>query len=247
MLAFGRGTRALAIIGCAWSLVSGCGTSDDYKDKLLGESWSPDSGTMVPSEPTGTDGGVEPDASMAAPKCVPASTSEPLPAREAVMSTGDTANATPGVFTEDLFGRFVNHCGSCHANLASQGGLSVNAGTIAMRIGPEALERIRSDMPDHVMPPPPIGKPFSERAATPVRCFASLLEQMDRAPAGGGFYQPPQPTIRASPYKLSRRSACSDHPRQLRARVEHDRPDPTRPRTRRRVRRNGEQRRPSKT
>lgn len=204
-----RSARALSLLLCACVSAAGCGSSDRYKDGLLGADWMPSTAEPDASAPPAPDGGGEDPPPPGLAKCAPASTSEPLPAREAAMeSERATARAPHGVFTADLFGQFVDHCGSCHANLAAQGGLSVNITTFPARIGAEALERLTSDDPELFMPPPPLGKPFSSRGENdPLRAFASSLEQwIDAGRPADVFY----PTVEpggdggASPFILSK-------------------------------------------
>lgn len=123
MVVFERRARSLALLGfCAAStLAVGC-DSRGYEDALLGADYAPVAGNDEAGAPTPDAGMRDDGGSGSTGKCIPASTSEPLPAREEVL-----AHAVPGgsdervVFTTDLFSRFVDHCGSCHAGLAAQG------------------------------------------------------------------------------------------------------------------------------
>lgn len=207
MLALQRTVRALgrgALL--TWTILGVVACTDEgYRDRLLGRDWN---GGLTPPLDA-DDAGTEPtDAgTRRATGCVPPITSEALPARIAVMAAGSDDSASRGILTADLFGRFVDHCGSCHTGLAAQGGLNVGPANFAIRIGPEALTRLRGETPDVFMPPPPLGKPFSERADDdPLVQFAGLLEQwIDAGRPADVFY--PETTAPGatdqSPYRMT--------------------------------------------
>jgi len=209
MLVFERHASLLTLLLYVCAIVTGaaCASGDGYKDVLLGNGYSPVGANDEAGVPQ-LDAGIEDGGTASASKCEPASTSEPLPAREEVSAeAGAVGLAESIVFTTDLFSRFVDHCGSCHAGLAAQGALNVNASSFATRIDERALMRIRSDDVAFHMPPPPLGKPFSERGANdPIVGFAKLLEQWLAAGRPMDFFSPEKEGEEqtSSPYLLTR-------------------------------------------
>lgn len=194
----------------ACALVAACGSSDAYKDELLNNRWQPSDGAGQGGSggSMSSDAGTDGEAPQAQAKCTPSSTSELLPAREAALALGGASEQAPrGLFTADLYGSFVDNCGSCHARLAAQGGLNVSLTNFPMLIGSNALMRIRSEDPAFHMPPPPLGKPFSERSPDdPIVKFSNLLEQWIAAgrPADVFYPRVEEGNDGASPYMLSK-------------------------------------------
>jgi mono/diheme cytochrome c family protein len=191
-------------VALAW-LCAGCGDDRAFRDRLLGADWAGIEDPTPPARDTGLG-----DAAMGEPPavgCVPPITSEALPARSAAMADAVTGAGSRGILIADLFGRFVDNCGSCHTGLAAQGGLNVGLANFATRIGPEALVRIRGETPDVFMPPPPLGKPFSERGADdPIVQFAAGLAPWCAAGRPPDVFYPVVDSVDStdSPYRLSR-------------------------------------------
>lgn len=137
----------------------------------------PDGGTV-----TGSDGGaLTPEPSFA---CLPPKSSEVYPARSNVLmipgEEGDRVHAVASqrtVFVSDLFELIKTHCSACHVD-NNLGGFHVAAASIIKDLDRTKLERVlRADDPAVYMPPPPTGKPFSQRAGNdPVLELLSLLE-----------------------------------------------------------------------
>jgi mono/diheme cytochrome c family protein len=125
--------------------------------------------------------------------CPPAVASDHIPARADVMvrSSGSVAAA---VSVDDLFEQFKAHCVGCHVD-ADLGGFKVSrlnfTSTDKRPQLLKSLMRVRSDDPAQIMPPPPVGKPFSSRPeGDPVREFANLLDQWVKAGAPSDVFYP---------------------------------------------------------
>lgn len=200
------------------------GCNDDLPSARLGpfQTVRPDSGGTTPTTP---DTGVEPPFQPNAPDCAPPVASEKIPAREAVMTLADGGGENRGMFTSDLYNLFVDHCGSCHAREASQGGFNVSRASFGQRITPTVLSLIRSNDPERVMPP---GRPFNQRAETdPVVRFSQLLDAWIAAgkpddvfypegSSGGGDPSPgenPYQFTRSLGMSLTNVGNCIPHPR----------------------------------
>ena len=139
-------------------------------------------------------------------RCLPARSSEPIPARISAMAA-DTGEPLGGggspaggaaerpVFVADLFNLFKSHCGACHVE-TRLGNFQVNAQSFARDVDQKVMDVLRSDDPAKFMPPPAAGgKPFSRRAAgDPI---AQLVGQLEQWVAAGRprevFYLPPEP------------------------------------------------------
>jgi mono/diheme cytochrome c family protein len=111
--------------------------------------------------------------------CVPAQSSDPLPARTTITSGVDAGSQSETYLTSDLFGQFKSICGGCHVE-SSLGNFSVTASTFPNVVDQTVLDIIKSDVSTVYMPPAgsPNAMPFSQRATTdPVYQLASLLDQ----------------------------------------------------------------------
>ena len=123
--------------------------------------------------------GQNPTVFTSALKCLPLTSSEPLPAR-AEVTAPSLAGSTDGnlYFTSTLFGSFKSICGSCHVG-AAQGGFSVSEATFPSLITQTVIDDyIKSPDPKIFMPPATDnGKPYAERGPTdPVVEMVNLLE-----------------------------------------------------------------------
>ncbi|MCG8554910.1 MAG: hypothetical protein MJD61_06425 [Proteobacteria bacterium] len=161
------------------------------------------------ARPMPTDDAGMPDPPMAEP-CLRAAASERLPSRSAVTD-GAMQPSARIMFTKDLFSLFRSHCGGCHVE-AALGGFGVSLPTFANTIDGRAVERMRSDDPDRVMPPLSAGgKPASQRSeGDPVLELASLVERwIEAGRPADVFAVPAQGGAQAgdSPYRLEREVA----------------------------------------
>jgi hypothetical protein len=117
--------------------------------------------------PTSTDGGAGQEVSVGTQAlCLPAS-AEALPGR--IIATPDQGLASVSVerevFVTDLFARFRTSCGGCHVENTT-GGFHTDRPTFTKLDfdGMHGVKRaIESDDPARFMPPPPVGKPWSQR------------------------------------------------------------------------------------
>ncbi|HXJ18632.1 MAG TPA: hypothetical protein VMT03_00250 [Polyangia bacterium] len=121
------------------------------------------------------------------PKCTPAQSASPLPARTTIAGVMQT-DSQPSVYrTSDLFNLFNSVCGGCHAGGANDGGFTVTATTFprvvtraAGGLGDQVYQLITSDDTSgnpatSVMPP--YGVPYSQRASSDaVVQLATLLD-----------------------------------------------------------------------
>jgi hypothetical protein len=161
-----RRSSTLCFAAALAFFAGGC-DDDAYRDAPLAQ----DASTVLPEG----DGGVA--TNSAELRCNQAIASEPLPAREALI-TGGGATGTQGIYVQGLMAEFTKVCSPCHTDGASNGGYTVNMGNFADQMSDHVLSRIRSDDPKVYMPVGSDGKPFSERSATdPVVVFARHLEQ----------------------------------------------------------------------
>lgn len=157
----------------------------------------------------GLDGGAT-DAGMEEPPspdltCTKALASDSIAPRTSVLSTMQQQSA-PQVFTRDLFNLFRSHCGGCHVD-QGLGDLQVTLQNFTEKVDREALNRIRSDDEDELMPPRSGGgKPYSERpAGDPVVELAGLLEQWLAAGRPVDAFDAPGATDSTTdPYVMSR-------------------------------------------
>ena len=150
--------RLAASIAFSLSAVAGCGVKIE-KPALT------DGGGITPTDPN------DPQV-----LCVPTRSASPLPARTAVL-TDQVIVTDQSFFTRDLFNLFRSHCGGCHVD-AQLGGYGVKFTTFAQDVQQSAMDRIRTDDRDEVMPPPSAGGvPWSARGeGDPVVELATLLE-----------------------------------------------------------------------
>jgi mono/diheme cytochrome c family protein len=141
--------------------VSGCASNDD-RPRI--------------ATPPDNDGGVLPnDAGNVDLGCDPVH-AQPIPARLAVMSADAGVVTQTQIFVDDIFNRFNANCGSCHVS-ASQGGFQVSRSSFAALIDQKVIDRLSSNDATRHMPPPPIGKPASQRTAEdPVSQLKALIE-----------------------------------------------------------------------
>ncbi|MGZ3443117.1 MAG: hypothetical protein ACXVDD_26530, partial [Polyangia bacterium] len=138
-------------------------------------------------------------------RCVPASTSLPLPARADLLSTDGSGGGPMVMLTRDLFEQFKSNCGACHVE-ASLGGLHVTQDSFPTLIGQNALMRIKSDDPAVFMPPQSAGgKPYSTRTPTDpvVQLFGLLTTWIDQGSPKDQFVVGGSSGGGSSPYRMS--------------------------------------------
>jgi len=105
----------------------------------------------------------DPGFEAAALVCLPAESSDPLPARSSILG-GEVVATGQRMFTRDLFGLFRSNCGGCHVD-AAFGDYQLDLDSFPTEVTQDTVDRIVNDDPDEYMPPPSAGgKPFSERA-----------------------------------------------------------------------------------
>jgi len=190
--------RLLMLTAAACLASAACG-DDVPRDRVLGDEWAPadrDAGDVDRGDANVSDDGVE--------VCRPAVASEPLPAREVTMSSsGPTENA--GVFTTELYGQFVDYCGSCHTQGRNQGSFDVSRATFVEKITDEVIARARSNDADEVMPPTSL--PFAMRdPQSPLVKFVELLTEWYEAGKPADVFYPSAVTgggAGTTPYRLS--------------------------------------------
>jgi mono/diheme cytochrome c family protein len=146
----------------------------------------------VPEASTGGQGGDrnaggEGGSPEVAVRCAAVETPEALVPRANVMSE-EAGNGSEVVFVSDLFQVFKTQCGGCHVE-SDAGGLKVSLGSFPVKVGEEAIERMKSDDLLEFMPPLPTGMPWSERPeGDAVKNLVTLLEQWMQAGRPGDVF-----------------------------------------------------------
>jgi mono/diheme cytochrome c family protein len=144
--------------------------------------------------------------------CVAASTTEPVPARQALLSSGPQAPSL--LFVRDLFDRFKQNCGGCHVD-DKYGGFHVGQTTFVEDMKTEdarmesdgtphgSLARIYSMDPDKIMPPD--SKPVADRdpAADPTLLLGASLKAWYDQGTPKDFYTPPEAASGGQTYKMA--------------------------------------------
>jgi mono/diheme cytochrome c family protein len=127
-----------------------------------------DAGSHDVSSPM-PDGGVRRPEAGEKPTCMPLQSSEPIPARIAVISA-TASMSTKTYFVKDLFNLFRSTCGGCHVD-GNQGYFHVDLTTFPTMVGQNVIDRLTTEDPTKVMPPG--GKVPSQR--TPDDLVSQLL------------------------------------------------------------------------
>ena len=184
-----------------------CGCPDDE----TGGGGAP---SAPPQEPAGGDPGEGAAGAGPGPsvdihaECAVATSSEPLPARAAVMSneveTGDRL-----YFTVDLFNTFKSYCGGCHVEsyrVGAFGDQPVTLKNFSTLVDQSALDVIKTNDDALLMPPPESGgKKWDERSEDdPVREFVGRMELWIQAGRPADSFQlPAAPGTEDRPYLFS--------------------------------------------
>ncbi len=124
---------------------------------------------------TGEPGGAPP--TMGNQVCAsPVKASEALVARANVMSD-DAVAPEQEIFVSALVDEFKAECGACHYE-ASLGGFNFNKSNFFLKVGQEAVDRMKSNDPAKMMPPGNSGGiPWSERKGDSITQLVGKLEQ----------------------------------------------------------------------
>ena len=192
------GLRLWVVAGCALSFVS-CARPGGPNAFAQSEFPIPDAGggPIPPIMPAPATMGM----------CVPARSSDPLPARTTITGgTPDGGSQAETYLTSDLYAQFKSICGGCHVE-SSLGNFSVTATTFPTVVDHTVYGLITSDDPSVYMPPAgsPNAMPFSQRASTdPVYQLATLLNQWISAGRPvGDFVLQGQTTAASAGYAMS--------------------------------------------
>ncbi|HVW23778.1 MAG TPA: hypothetical protein VHC69_00310 [Polyangiaceae bacterium] len=212
-----RGRLALLVTWCVILLWAGCAEErEPGKNGVRRDSArtsSPDAGadaslSFDAAAPPVTSGGGAGDATTSsAPSgfCRAARSSEPIPARDAVMSQ-TAASSDVTVFVSDIFGLFNSICGGCHVDGYS-GGLHVGPLDFPDDIDQSVVDRITTSDPNQTMPPISSGGMlYSKRPPTDqvVQLVTLLKEWIAAGRPRQVFYLPAAKTASGvSPYLLS--------------------------------------------
>jgi len=144
-----------------------------------------DASTSSPEDGSGDSGEVDPCAPPELPGSCEPIAGEPLPAR--VRPPEKTVQT---IFVEQLFAEFETWCGGCHAGTAAVGNFNVSLSTMSALVTQEAVDRMYSEDPLFLMPPPPLGVPVGEREpGHPMVRLAELLQVWLDAGSPGDSFQ----------------------------------------------------------